>query len=119
MACFLAPLAEAIVVSAVRFSVKKKEKKEKIVSAWNKRLALLEKMLWGGELMLIVDHLISGELVPYPPFLTATSSPETTKIMLEEIWKVGGAMCLLVTTVWVIAVIVNEYSGSKKSAENQ
>ena len=31
----------------------------------------LEKMLWGGTLMLIVDHVINGELMLSFPFFTS------------------------------------------------
>jgi hypothetical protein len=60
-------------------------------------------MLFGGVLMLIVDHLHSGELVPYPPFLTAGIDSIAT-----EVFEVGVPMTMIVFLTWgLIISIVN------------
>ena len=53
MACFLAPMSEAIVMTVVQKIVDKKAKKTggsgpENTSHWVRRLGLLNKMLWGG-----------------------------------------------------------------------
>ena len=53
MACFVAPLVQAIATTAYR-----KISKKPVPAS----LKTLETMLWGGSVMLIVDHVITGEL---------------------------------------------------------
>ena len=114
MACFLVPAAEAIVVTAAYVAAKKHESKiqapqladgEKFASddvkiTWSKRLSWLLGLLWGGVLLLAFEHFWHGEVVPYPPFLTAMSSPENTSEMLHEMSTVGVSMAITVTAVW-------------------
>ena len=63
-------------------------------------------MLWGGAVLLCFEHLWHGEVVPYPPFLTAAADPGDTAEMLHEMSTVGVCMALLITAVWVGMVIV-------------
>ena len=116
MACFVAPAAVAIVTTVVRKVVEKKEtgaaaqtkrQANAVQGKWTKRLGWLNTMLWGGVLMLLLDHLISGELVPWWPFLTAVSAGETGT-MLREIAVTGGAMTAAVFVAWGIMVLVVE-----------
>ena len=114
MACFLIPAAEAVVVTATYAVVKHKEKKleapklengAKIESdtnkvAWSKKLSWLLAMLWGGVLLLAFEHFWHGEVVPFPPFLTAMATPESTAEMLHEMLTVGVSMAVTVTVVW-------------------
>ena len=65
MCCFLVPLTQAIVTTVCRKSI------EAPHTALGRHLQDLEKMLWGGTLMLIVDHVINGELTWRFPFFTA------------------------------------------------
>jgi len=58
-------------------------------------------MLWGGVLMLIVDHLRSGELVPYPPFLTAG-----VEKIVPEVFQVGVPMTIVVFVAWMAMLVV-------------
>lgn len=118
MACLLAPMAEAIVVTVVKHVVKKKEKRQesgvtpsvslpqKTGYSWSRKLSWLNQMLWGGVALLILEHVWHGEIVPWPPFLTAMNSPESTAVMLEEIATVGGAMVVFVTLVWFVVVMI-------------
>jgi hypothetical protein len=109
MACFLVPAAEAIITTVVQKVIEKKEKKAAIISTkWSRRLSWLNIMLWGGTLMLAIDHLISGEVTFYPPFLTALQNPADTAVMLREMATVGVAMAAAVTAVWGIIVLVAE-----------
>ncbi len=79
MACFLVPMGEAIVTTVVQKVVENREKKvggEKANSMglkWSRRLGWLNKMLWGGTALLALEHVWHGEVVPWPPFLTAVS----------------------------------------------
>ncbi len=109
MACFLVPMGEAIITTVVQKVVEKQEKKTAGVSVkWSRRLSWLNKMLWGGTLMLAIDHMINGEIIARPPFLTALQNPADTAVMLREMATVGVAMAAAVTVVWGIMVLVAE-----------
>jgi len=109
MACFIVPMGEAIITTVVQKVIEKKEKKTvNICPKWSRRLSWLNIMLWGGTLMLAIDHLISGEVTFYPPFLTALQNPADTAVMLREMATVGVAMAAAVTAVWGIMVLVAE-----------
>ena len=103
MACFIAPLVEAIAVTAIRKSGLKVGN-----SPLMNRLPDLEKMLWGGTLMLIVDHLINGELSWAFPFFTALSQTDGAAVMWREILTVGVPMALVLTLAWAVWVLVKE-----------
>jgi hypothetical protein len=78
MACFLAPMTEAIVVSIIKKGTEKKESAEGIEksrSAFSTKLGWLSKMLWGGSLLLAVEHVWHGEITMAYPFLTADERP--------------------------------------------
>lgn len=114
MACFVVPAAEAVVVTAAYFAAKKAEKKitapersgetrlelNEAGITWSKRLSWLMGLLWGGVILLAFEHFWHGEIVPFPPFLSAMSSPEDTAEMLHEMATVGVSMALTVTAVW-------------------
>jgi hypothetical protein len=109
MACFLVPAGEAVITTVIQKVVEKKEKKSGTIDQkWGKRLGWLNIMLWGGTLMLAIDHIISGEVVPYPPFLSALQTPGETAVMLREMATTGVAMAVAVTVVWGIVVLVAE-----------
>ena len=104
MACFIVPGGEAVVVSIVQKATKDKEKKEQIKNRLH--LDWLSKMLWGGTILLAVEHVWHGEVVPWPPFLTAMATPAAIPEMLHEMATVGGAMAGVLTGVWGILVWV-------------
>ena len=114
MACFLAPLSEAIVITVVQRVVEKKARNagqegfQSTDSPWVRRLGWLNKMLWGGSILLAFEHLWHGEVVPWPPFLTAMKNPADVGPMLHEIATVGTAMAITVTAVWAVMVLVVE-----------
>ncbi|MBQ7203932.1 MAG: hypothetical protein IJS03_07975 [Eubacterium sp.] len=130
MACFVVPAAEAIIVTAAFVAAKKKEQKiqapkladgdkfatEDVKITWSKRLSWLMGMLWGGVLLLAFEHLWHGEVVPFPPFLTAMSSPEATAEMLHEMATVGVSMAVTVTAVWGVMCAVAEAKVKKIKA---
>ena len=121
MACFLVPTAEAIVTTVITKAAEKNEKDYTDVSveasvevpekhgkmSFVRKLRWLSNMLWGGAVLLCFEHLWHGEVVPFPPFLTAASDPADTAVMLHEMSTVGVCMALLITAVWVGMVIVS------------
>lgn len=112
MACFIAPMAEAIVVTVVKKLVEKKEEKLEVQGitqtgiSWSKKLSWLNQLLWGGVLLLALEHIWHGEVVPWPPFLTAMNNPADVGPMLHEIATVGVTMALFVTLVWGVMITI-------------
>ena len=121
MACFLVSTAEAIVVTVAAKVAKNKEmsaeslklernaaietKQEKKLP-WSKKLMILAYMLWGGAFLLCYEHIWHGEVVPWPPFLTAMSDPADTAEMLSEMGSIGVTMAVIVTVTWAIMMFV-------------
>lgn len=122
MACFVVPAVEAIVVTAAYLAAKKSEQKieapkladgnqfasDEVKITWSKRLSWLLGLLWGGVLLLAFEHFWHGEVVPFPPFLTAMASPEDTAEMLHEMATVGVSMAVSVTAIWGVICAVAE-----------
>ncbi len=75
-------------------------------------------MLWGGTIMLVVDHVISGELTASPPFLTALTTPGQIGPMVREILVTGGAMTGAVLVVWAVMVVFAELRSRAKLAHD-
>jgi hypothetical protein len=84
--------------------------------SWSKKLGWLQQLLWGGVALLTLEHIWHGEIVPWPPFLTAMSSPESTAEMLHEISTVGIAMSLFVTLVWTGVVVIAEFRARRAAS---
>ena len=99
MACFIVPLTQAIATTIYRKSLERKPMANH--SPFNTHLASLEKMLWGGSLMLIVDHILNGEVTWRYPFFTALETEGGGAVMLREILTVGIPMSVIVTLAWV------------------
>ena len=91
MSCFLVPLAEAVAVSAIRKSHEKKIHGEN-ARPLLRHLPTLEKMLWGGSLMLIVDHFINKEFT----------------LDFRDMLTVGVPMAVVLTAVWAVYALVKE-----------
>lgn len=114
MACFLVPAGGAIVTTVVQKVVEKRERKaggekaKKTGLTWSRRLSWLNKMLWGGTILLALEHIWHGEVVPWPPFLTAMETPSEVAPMLHEMATFGVAMAITVTAVWGIMILVAE-----------
>lgn len=99
MACFLVPGAEAVVTSAVQKAVGK-ERAERAKLGW------LNTMLWGGVILLAIEHIWHGEVVPWPPFLTAMKNPADWAAAQHEMLTHGLPMAILITVAWAIMVLV-------------
>ena len=114
MACFLVPMGVAIGTSVARKVVEKREMKvgeekaEKGRLSWSRRLSWLNTLLWGGVILLAIEHIWHGEVVPWPPFLTAMENPAEVPAMLHEMATIGGAMAGAAIAVWAIMVVIAE-----------
>lgn len=120
MACFLVPATEAVITTIAQKVIEQKEKKagaEKVTSEagyemektpFSKKLGWLNKLLWGGSVLLAFEHIWHGEVVPFFPFLTAAGDPEEAMVMLQEMGTVGVSMAALITVVWVVMVLVSK-----------
>lgn len=116
MACFLVPTGEAIVSTIIKHQVAKKEDEQGTPTvsedgkfSWKTKLSWLTTMLWGGAVLLCLEHIWHGEVVLYPPFLTAMADPADTAVMLQEMGTVGVGMAVLVTAVWIVMVLVADH----------
>jgi hypothetical protein len=125
MACFVAPAAVAVVTTVVRKVVAKREgvsaarqtdrQTTKSSGKWTQRLGWLNLMLWGGTIMLVLDHLITGEVTLSPPFLTALETPGAVGPMVREILVTGGAMTAAVFMTWTIMIVLAELRSRAKA----
>ena len=103
MACFLVPVAEAVVTTIAAKAISSREDKTTDKPRFSTKLGWLNKMLWGGSALLAFEHVWHGEVIPTFPFLTAVKDGETAA-MLEEMGSAGVTMAILVTVVWGIMV---------------
>ena len=106
MSCFIVPLTQAVVTSTIRKSNEKNNRSDH--TAFVRHLPALEKMLWGGSVMLVVDHIINGELTWRFPFFTALEQAGGGAVMLREMLTVGVPMSLAITAVWAIYAVIKE-----------
>ena len=97
MACFIAPMSLAIVTTLFR-----KKIPESLKIGW------LNVMIWGGVVMLAVEHIAHGEVVMYPPFLTAMQTPAEIPVMLQEMATVGGTMTIAIVFIWLVMVAISQ-----------
>lgn len=112
MACFIVPAGEAIVTTIVKKQVDTQEIEQPANNgkiSWSTKLKWLNNMLWGGALLLALEHIWHGEVVLYPPFLTAMASAADTAEMLHEMATVGVGMAVLVTLAWAVMVMVVDH----------
>lgn len=104
MSCFIVPLAQAVATTLSRKMSEKNNKNSQNV--WIQQLPKLELMLWGGTAMLIVDHILSGEVTWQYPFFTALTEVGGVQTMLKEMLTVGVPMSLIVTALWAGYVVM-------------
>ena len=97
MACFIAPMSVAIVTTVFR---------KKIPDALH--IGWLNIMIWGGAIMLAVEHIAHGEIILYPPFLTAMQTPAEIPVMLQEMAVVGGTMTIAIVFIWALLVVASQ-----------
>ncbi len=112
MACFTVPLAEGIILSVAK-KIAFKNNADSVIKA---KLEHLENMLYGGSFLLAIEHIYHGEVVLYPPFLTAMNNPEDIPEMLHEMSTVGLSMAAIVTVVWGIVEVISHFM---KKSQNQ
>lgn len=112
MSCFIVPLVQAMATSAYRKhlgNVGSKsdgvESEGYVKSIWKSELHTLEKMLWGGTLVLVVDHIASGELTLAYPFMTVLGKIGGLEQVFSEMLTAGIPMSLAVTAVWALVVL--------------
>lgn len=103
MSCFIVPLTQAVITSVYR---KLDSKSINQSSAIKHYVPTLEKMLWGGSVMLIVDHILSGELSWRFPFLTALNDANGAEVVLHELIGVGLPMSFAITAVWAVYALL-------------
>ena len=108
MACFIVPLVQAAATSLYR-KLNSKKIGSPDAGALMRNVPALEKMLWGGSVMLVIDHIINGELTWRFPFFTALDKVGGGQVMLREMLAVGVPMSVAVTLVWAVYAIVREY----------
>ena len=120
MACFLVSAAEAVVTTVAAKVIEKKEKEQPELKVsfdgatvetatkipFSRKLKWLSRMLWGGSVLLMFEHIWHGEVIPFFPFLSAMADPEDAAAMFHEMATVGVAMAALVTLVWLGIVLV-------------
>lgn len=92
MACFLVPLALAIVTSVLRKRIPE-----------GCRINVLSLLLWGGVMALALEHVWHGEVLLYPPFLTAGLSE-----ILPEMLMVGVPMTIVPIGMWASITVVTK-----------
>ena len=97
MACFIAPISLAIITTIFRKKIPE-----------NLKIGWLNLMIWGGVIMLAVEHIAHGEVVPYPPFLTAMQTPAEIPVMLQEMATIGGTMTLSIVSIWLVMVVFSQ-----------
>ena len=109
MSCYIVPLAQAALTSICRKAGWK-------TGFIGRNLASLEKMLWGGTVMLIVDHIINGELTWRFPFFTALGAEGGTEVFLRELLTVGVPMAVVLTLVWVVYGLLKDRAAKRQAA---
>lgn len=105
MCCFVVPLVQAAATSVYRKVCGSRIDEGNV---FMRNIPALEKMLWGGSVMLIVDHVINGELTWQFPFFTALNAANGWTVMLEEMLTVGVPMSVVLTAVWMVYALLSE-----------
>lgn len=112
MSCFIVPMVQAVATTVYR---KANKNSINTGSALKRNVPALEKMLWGGTLMLVVDHIINGELTYMFPFLTAFNQSEGWSIVLRELLTVGVPMSLVLTAAWAVWALLKERKSARQT----
>lgn len=109
MACFLVPMVLAIITSTIQKTARSLAERLKI---W-----ILNALLWGGVILLALEHVWHGEVVPWPPFLTAMANPANIPIMLHEMATIGAMMTATIVAAWGIILAVSCYASKIATAK--
>jgi hypothetical protein len=94
----------AMALSGLQYGLHRKNPDHPVLKRY--RLGLLNVLLWGGVAMLAIEHVARGEVVAWPPFLTAMQSPAGIPAMLQEMAVVGGLMTAAIFVAWAGFVAV-------------
>jgi hypothetical protein len=98
----------AIVIGAIR---------KKIPATYHINWLIM--LLGGGVAALALEHIAHQEVVLYPPFLTAMSSPSDTAVMLHEMATIGSAMLIACVVIWIAMVVyVSRMEGMKSKVKH-
>ena len=100
MACVVVPFVEAVGISVAEKALARRTVAGGIARDFVEKIPVLKNMLYGGSLLLAIEHVYHGEISFIPPFLTAARNPAEIPAMLREMATVGVAMALLTTAVW-------------------
>lgn len=101
MACFLVPMVLAIITSIIQVSARDFAEKLKL---W-----ILNTLLWGGVILLTIEHIWHGEVVPWPPFLTAMINPTNISALIHEIVITGSIISIAVLATWGTILTISHY----------
>ena len=128
MACFVVPMAEAMVATVVSKVLIKKEEQKSMQEIEDgfindtgscrigaRQIKKLSNFLWGGSGLLAFEHLWHGEIMPYFPFLTAANNPADLTKMLHEMSTVGVTMAVVVTLFWGVLTFIEMKGTNKKT----
>jgi len=127
MACFLVSTAAAVGVTVAQKIIAKNENKKVefgeneskeykfgCETKWSTRLKYLATTLWTGSFLLAGEHVIHGEVVPFPPFLTAAADPADAAEMFHEMGTVGVAMLAVLVVAWGVGAFLWDYIKFRK-----
>lgn len=101
MACFLVPMILAVITSIMQRASRRLAEKMKL---WT-----LNALLWGGAILLAIEHAWHGEVAPWPPFLTAMSNPANMPVILHEIATIGTAISIAAISTWIAILVISHY----------
>lgn len=99
MACFLVPMTIGIILLIFEKMTGRRLLKRL-------RVDLLNALLLGGSSILGFEHVWHGEVVPWPPFLTAMRNPTEIPLMLQEMFTVGLALTATTIVLWLSIITV-------------
>lgn len=111
MCCFFIPTAEAAVLTLTSVALSKSRNRK--VQSLRKHLNGLSKLLFGGSLLLALEHVWHGEITFHFPYITAMQTPEDTEVMIEELWQVGVPMAVLVTVSYIAYACLKSFFTSE------
>ena len=84
-------------------------------SPLSQKLRWLNRLLLGGAVLLMFEHVWHGEVVAWFPFLTNAANPADAAVMLHEMATVGVAMAALVTGIWAVMCMVADSLARKET----
>jgi hypothetical protein len=111
MACFIVPMVLAIATTSIQLSTHNLAQKLK--------LSLLNALLWGGVILLALEHVWHGEITAWPPYLTAMATPADTAVILSEMTTVGTSMTLAISATWLTTLAITTLRTKRISATDK